>query len=82
MKSAGYSDFQLWEKMETAFDSCVDDCFYEFNEAASAMLNCIAGALEQAIDADGTVEDVTNWLRLEALMAFNRFKEEPTELPF
>jgi hypothetical protein len=36
----------LWQEMEAAFDSTVDDCFYEFNEAAGAMLNAVADRLE------------------------------------
>lgn len=36
----------LWQEMEAAFDSTIDDCFYEFNEAAGAMLNAVADRLE------------------------------------
>ena len=36
----------LWQEMEVAFDSTIDDCFYEFNEAAGAMLNAVADRLE------------------------------------
>lgn len=35
----------LWQEMEAAFDSTVDDCFYEFHEAAAAMLTAIADRL-------------------------------------
>jgi hypothetical protein len=31
----------LWRDLEAAFDSAIDDSFYEFNEAASAMLAAI-----------------------------------------
>jgi len=36
----------LWQEMEVAFDSAIDDCFYEFNDAAAAMLNAVADRLE------------------------------------
>jgi len=39
----------LWQEMEAAFDSTVDDCFYEFNEAAAAMLNAVADRLEKNV---------------------------------
>lgn len=65
----------LWEEMEKAFDSTIDDCFYEFNEAAAAMLGAIAGRLEQTIDSAGTVEDVVDWLRSEAVVALGYIKQ-------
>ena len=39
----------LWQEMEVAFDSTIDDCFYEFNEAAAAMLNTVAARLESNV---------------------------------
>jgi hypothetical protein len=71
----------LWEEMEDAFDSCVDDAFYEFNEAASAMLAAIASRLEQTIDSGGTVEDVVDWLRSEAIVALKHSLDKELEKP-
>lgn len=82
MEKANCFDLQLWEKMERAFDSRIIDGAYSFNEVASAMLGCIASNLEQTISAGGTVEDVTEWLRMEALAALRHFEDDNGSLPF
>lgn len=61
----------LWQDMEEAFDSTIDDCFYEFNEAAAAMLYSIASAMEQAIAPDQHAAHVSVWLKEEAAKALS-----------
>lgn len=39
----------LWLDMEEAFDSQIDDCFYEFHQAAAAMLKVVATRLENNV---------------------------------
>lgn len=54
----------LWRLMESAFDSVVDDCFYEFNFAAEAMLRVVAARLAEQGFAEAAAH-----LRDEALRA-------------
>lgn len=65
----------LWRDMEDAFDSQVNDCCYEFHEAAAAMLTSIASRMEQTLDPSGTISNAIDWLQKEAiqsLIAFSR----------
>lgn len=54
----------LWRLMEIAFDSVIDDCFYEFHHASEAMLRVIAERLVE----QGHLE-AASYLRGEALRA-------------
>lgn len=54
----------LWIEVERAFDSQIDDCFYEFNEAAAAMLRVVADRLHSQ-----TYLEAANYLRAQAEIA-------------
>lgn len=54
----------LWIEMERAFDSQIDDCFYEFNEAAAAMLKAVADRLQSQ-----TYLEAANYVRAQADIA-------------
>jgi hypothetical protein len=48
----------LWRDLEAAFDSVEDDCSYDFNEAASAMLTAIQQWLyDEGFDEAGDALD-------------------------
>jgi len=58
--------------MEEAFDGALqDECFYEWNEVAAAMLRAIANRMVETHDPDSDDLGVAQWLEEEAALADN-----------
>jgi hypothetical protein len=63
-------DKPLFILMEDAFNSALqDDCFYEWNEVAAAMLRAIADRLINTSDWGSNDLGVAYWLQEEAALA-------------
>jgi hypothetical protein len=64
------TDKPLFLLMEEAFDGALqDDCFYEWNEVAAAMLRAIANRMVETHDPDSDDLGVAQWLEEEAALA-------------
>jgi len=57
---------ELWQLMEIAFDSTVDDGFYEWSEGCEAMLRVVSARL-----ASQGFSQAASYLRGEALIAYD-----------
>lgn len=62
---------KLWQLMELAFDSTVDDGFYEWSEVCEAMLRVVSARL-----ASQGFSQAANYLRREALIAYDASSED------
>jgi hypothetical protein len=64
------TDKPLFLLMEEAFDGALqDDCFYEWNEVAAAMLRAIADRIVNTSDWGSHDLNVAYWLQKEAAIA-------------
>jgi gamma-glutamyltranspeptidase len=79
------TDKPLFLLMEEAFDGALqDDCFYEWNEVAAAMLRAIADRMVETHDPDSEDLGVAQWLEEEAALAEtwdNKQSYDPRNLP-
>jgi hypothetical protein len=74
------TDKPLFLLMEEAFDGAFrDECFYEWNEVAAAMLRAIANRIVETQDPDSDDLSVAYWLQEEAALAdaWNDPRNEP-----
>jgi len=64
------TDKPLFLLMEEAFDGALqDDCFYEWNEVAAAMLRAIADRMMETHNPGSDDLGVVQWLQEEAAIA-------------
>jgi hypothetical protein len=79
------TDKPLFLLMEEAFDGALqDDCFYEWNEVAAAMLRAIANRMVETPDQGRDDLGVAQWLQEEAAIAEtwnNEQSYDPRNLP-
>jgi hypothetical protein len=79
------TDKPLFLLMEEAFDGAFrDECFYEWNEVAAAMLRAIANRMVETHDPDSDDLGVAQWLQEEAAIADtwnNEQSYDPRNLP-
>jgi hypothetical protein len=74
------TDKPLFLLMEEAFDGAFrDECFYEWNEVAAAMLRAIADRIVETQDPGSDDLGVAYWLQEEAALAdaWNDPRNEP-----
>jgi hypothetical protein len=66
----------LFILMGEAFDGAMhDDCFYEWNEVAAAMLRAIADRIVETQDSSSSDLSVAYWLQQEADLAIKAEKD-------
>ena len=71
----------LFLAMQDAFNGALhDDCFYEWNEVAAAMLRAIADRIVETQDPNSNDLGVAYWLQEEADIAA-AWKEDPRNDP-
>ena len=71
----------LFLAMEDAFNGAMhDECFYEWNEVAAAMLRAIADRIVETQDPNSNDLGVAYWLQEEADIA-DAWKEDPRNDP-
>ena len=79
------TDKPLFLLMEEAFDGALqDNCFYEWNEVAAAMLRAIANRMVETQDPGSDDLGVAQWLQEEAAIAEtwnNEQSYDPRNLP-